>query len=133
MIDDNEPYNVGYKKPPVSTQFKAGQSGNAKGRPRGAKNFDTVIVKELEARVDVNENGRRRSITKREAIGKQMINKAASGDSKFVTLLLGESRRIEERKQPGNGSSVFDTPEDALVLKTLLARLRSSSADGDAQ
>ncbi|MEQ8289313.1 MAG: DUF5681 domain-containing protein [Gammaproteobacteria bacterium] len=31
-------YEVGYKKPPKHTQFKKGQSGNRKGRPKGSKN-----------------------------------------------------------------------------------------------
>ena len=31
-------YDVGYGKPPASTRFKPGQSGNPKGRPKGANN-----------------------------------------------------------------------------------------------
>ncbi|MGK7651962.1 DUF5681 domain-containing protein [Roseovarius sp. B08] len=31
-------YEVGYAKPPANTRFKPGQSGNPKGRPKGAKN-----------------------------------------------------------------------------------------------
>ena len=31
-------YEVGYGKPPAKNRFKPGQSGNPKGRPRGAKN-----------------------------------------------------------------------------------------------
>lgn len=30
----NAPYKVGYKKPPVSSQFKKGQSGNPRGRKK---------------------------------------------------------------------------------------------------
>ncbi len=32
-------YEVGYKRPPKHTQFKLGQSGNMKGRPKGTRNF----------------------------------------------------------------------------------------------
>jgi hypothetical protein len=30
-------YKIGYGKPPKHTQFKKGQSGNKKGKPKGAK------------------------------------------------------------------------------------------------
>ncbi len=33
---------VGYKKPPLHSRFKKGQSGNPRGRPRGSKNFSTL-------------------------------------------------------------------------------------------
>ena len=33
-VERSGDYEVGYGKPPVNTQFKPGQSGNPKGRPR---------------------------------------------------------------------------------------------------
>jgi hypothetical protein len=33
--DDARDYKVGYKKPPLHTRFKKGQSSNPRGRPRG--------------------------------------------------------------------------------------------------
>jgi Family of unknown function (DUF5681) len=41
---------VGYCRPPKHTQFKAGQSGNPKGRPKGtisSANFLRKILKEI--------------------------------------------------------------------------------------
>ena len=131
MTDDERNYEVGYKKPPVATRFKAGQHGNPKGRPRGAKNFDTVIAKELSARVEITENGKRKIITKREAIGKQVVNKAASGDPKFVPILFSEARRIEEKQETKTASSVLEAPEDKLVMESLLARLKVRLVDGE--
>ena len=31
-------YRIGYGKPPKESRFQPGQSGNPRGRPRGAKN-----------------------------------------------------------------------------------------------
>jgi hypothetical protein len=59
--------SAAYRRPPEATRFKPGQSGNPKGRPKGSRNFSTAIEKELNARVVVNENGKRRTITRRDA------------------------------------------------------------------
>jgi Family of unknown function (DUF5681) len=97
-MDEEKPSEVGYKKPPQATQFKPGKSGNPKGRPKGAKNFGTVISDELETRIAITENGKRRKISKREAIAKQLVNKAASGDAKAIPLLFNETRHHEKQE-----------------------------------
>jgi Family of unknown function (DUF5681) len=73
-------YEVGYGKPPRRARFRLGESGNPRGRPRGATNLALLLDEELKQRVTVNENGRRRRITKQAAIVKHMVNKALSGD-----------------------------------------------------
>jgi len=125
MNNDDPPYSVGYRKPPQSSRFRMGQSGNPKGRPRGAKNFDTVISKELNTKVSITENGQRKKISKREAIGMQLVNKAASGDAKFVPILLAEVRRIEEKIQSAQlPEDTFSKQEDTLVLESIISRLK---------
>jgi hypothetical protein len=42
MID--KPYEVGYGKPPKRSRFRKGVSGNRKGRPKGKRNFVTVLT-----------------------------------------------------------------------------------------
>lgn len=63
--DSDEP-PVGYASPPKATRFRPGVSGNPKGRPRGARNFSSIVAATLGERIVVNENGRRRRITKLE-------------------------------------------------------------------
>ena len=87
---------VGYGRPPRHSQFAKGTSGNPKGRPKGSKNFGLVLEDELNTKIFINENGKRKSITKREAVAKQIVNKAASGDAKAIPILLNEARAREK-------------------------------------
>jgi uncharacterized protein DUF5681 len=81
MPDNQESkYEVGFQRPPRHTQFRKGTSGNPKGRPRETKNLAAVLDEALAEKVAIVENGRRRKITKRCAMIKQLVNKAASGD-----------------------------------------------------
>lgn len=131
MTDDNDAYEVGYKKPPTRAQFQTGQSGNPKGRPRGAKNFDTALSKELSSQVEIHEQGRRRKISKREAIAKQLVTKAASGDAKFVPMVLAEARRMEEKQENGTATAITMSPEDDRVADSIIERLKARLAKGD--
>jgi hypothetical protein len=124
---DKDSNGVGFGKPPRSTQFKPGQSGNPAGRPRGAKNFATAIEQELKSRVFIMENGRRKRISKREVVAKHLVNKAASGDLKAIPLLLNETRARESEAAGSAGGQVFDTPEDRAVFESIVERIRSSS------
>jgi hypothetical protein len=72
---------VGYRRPPKHSQFAKGRTGNPNGRPKGVRNFATVIEAELNTKIPITENGKRKSISKREAVAKQLVNKAASGDT----------------------------------------------------
>jgi hypothetical protein len=86
-------YEIGYRKPPPSGQFKKGKSGNPKGRPKGSNNFQTLLEQELAQTIVVNENGRRRSMTRLQAMVKRIVAAALQGEVKQVQLLVGLMRR----------------------------------------
>lgn len=121
-------YVVGYKRPPRGTQFKPGQSGNPKGRPKGAKNLASALKAELETRVVVTESGRQKTITKGEALVKRLVHKALEGDSKAITLLFGEERANDRRSATAEALPVFDTAADAAVMESIIARIRTFQA-----
>jgi len=128
MADSNDSrHTVGYKKPPRHTQFKPGQSGNVKGRPKGAKNFATVFQEELCVPIEVTENGKRKRISKRQAIAKQHINKAVAGDPKAAAIVLNEVRPHESPNQPPTPQSALTGPEDQMVMNSIGQRYRQSS------
>ena len=85
---DKQNSAVGYGRPPVNRQFKPGQSGNPRGRPKGSKNFGTMIAKVLSSPLQVREKGKTRTLTKQEGMIEVMTNKALAGDPKaFLTIV----------------------------------------------
>ena len=126
-------YEVGYGRPPVHTRFRPGQSGNSKGRPRGAKSVATSVDEALNERVSVTENGKRRKITKRQAMFKQLANRAAQGDHKATQLLLGYLQDIERRAGASAGEPAALNEADRQVLQLIRDRLGGTPGGSDEQ
>jgi hypothetical protein len=104
---DNE---VGYKKPPKHSQFKKGQSGNPRGQSRAARSSATVFREALGEKVAVTENGRRRKITKREAMFKQLVNRAAQGDPKATQTVLRLMEMLHRSGKTEKAPETRDAP-----------------------
>jgi hypothetical protein len=93
-------YTVGYGRPPKTSQFRKGQSGNPRGRPKNAKSRKTLIATALNEKVIVNENGERKAMSKRALGAKQVANGVARGDLPLLRLsieLLGEGEERDEQ------------------------------------
>lgn len=98
-------YPVGYKKPPTTTQFKPGQSGNPKGRPKGIQNLSTDLEQELGEKILVTEAGKSQPVTKQRAMIKSLFAKALKGDVRasnvLINLILGlEASRVAAGEDP---------------------------------
>ena len=119
-------YVVGYGKPPVHSRFQKGRSGNPKGRPRGRRNMSTLLSATLNGWVTVVENGRRKKITKREAIVTQLVNKSASADLKATQIVLAMLRDVESQAD-GSASPAAFTEADQEIIQRIQARLRSEN------
>src|SRR5947209_656201 len=88
-MSDEDEYEVGYGKPPKDTQFRKGQSGNPKGRPKKELSLPEMVRKAFLARVRVKgENGEHYHMSKAEAAITQVANAAAKGDRKAFNQLL---------------------------------------------
>jgi len=125
MKDDsnNGTYDVGYGKPPKHAQFKKGYSGNPDGRPKGTLNLATLLERTLREEVVVNENGRRKVITKLEAAIVQLVNKAASGDGQAMRYLCHLVTSAEERSDVVEPITQF-SETDQKVLDNILKRFQ---------
>jgi Family of unknown function (DUF5681) len=119
-------YEIGYRKPPLHTRFQKGKSGNPKGRPRGKKNMSTLLSTALNASIVVVANGRRKKITKREAIVTQLVNKSAAADLKATQIVLAMLRELESQDDGPADPAVF-TEADHEIIRRIQARLRNEN------
>ena len=131
--DANGAEPLGYGKPPKTTQFKKGVSGNPKGRPRGSLNIATAFTKALREKVVINEHGQRKTVTKLEAALKQLVNKAASGDLRALAQLVALAQDAEAKQNvPGMQEAVI-SELDQEVMDGILKRFLLTKEDGQEQ
>ena len=94
-----EEYEIGYGKPPKHSQFKPGQSGNKKGRPKGSKDTLNMAKKILNEKIEVTDRGKKKKKTKQEIILTQLANDAAKGYGKATESAIELMFRIDERDE----------------------------------
>ena len=119
-------YAVGYGRPPRHAGFKKGQSGNPRGRPPGSKNLATLLSEALNKPMTVAENGRRRKITKREAVITQLVDRSAAADPRATKLLLDMLLGLERRAGSSSAPTPDVGPADEEVIAQLKARLEGA-------
>src|ERR1700690_348457 len=90
---------VGFGKPPRSTQFRKGVSGNPKGRPKGSRNMKTLFNKVGRESVTVKDNGRSRKLTKQQVIVHRFTNHAMAGPERAARDYLIVSKAFEEPEE----------------------------------
>lgn len=134
MSEETKPvrdYEVGRGKPPGHTRFKPGQSGNARGRPKGAVDHSTALLNAINERVTVTENGKRVKRSMIEIIVKQQTLKAAKGDERSTALIFKELARLEERAARAAASQGEATEhgslEDAEMFDAFVERLKGET------
>ena len=121
-----QPDSVGWGRPPRHTQFRPGTSGNPNGRPRGSKNFASVVKKVLSRRVKVTQGGSDKKMPTQEAFANLIAMRALAGDSKATGYLIRlvdlvdreSSDTVAHEQQPVR-------PEDELVMTSIVRRIRA--------
>ena len=98
--DDKQNSAVGYRRPPVNRQFKPGQSGNPRGKPKGSKNFPTMFAEAMSRPVTVRDKkGKIRTLSKQELMVEVMVNKALAGDPKAFAMVVQFADKFEVFKK----------------------------------
>lgn len=138
--DDSKKYTVGYKKPPLHSRFRKGKSGNPSGRPKGkvkAVDLDRALDKILRSKIEVNENGRRRKISKLQALLMQSVNKGIKGHHGSSSTIIGHLAR-RGGAGPGEAEGTEQSAEEfekelKSLFDNIVNNLKGSGAAGKSE
>jgi len=108
-------YSVGYRRPPRHTQFKAGNSGNPKGRPKGSRSIGSVLQEILRQTVSVTEGGKTRRLPVLEVIMRQLTNDAMRSDQPAIKLILSLLDRYGETQAGVDVNEMLDEDKEILT------------------
>ena len=128
MSETERQYAANYRQPSLHTRFKKGQSGNPRGRP--AKNLAALLAAALNEKVTVTENGKRRQVTRREAVVAQLVNESVSAELRAAKMLIDMLRDIEKRADPTPAVKNPFNPTDKEVVQQLITGLRRDMCSG---
>lgn len=93
-------YEIGYKRPPRHTRFIKGRSGNPNGRPKkAALSMLEIFKEELERKITIKEGDQMSKITLERAAIRQLLHKAAKGDTKAFKHFLDLHNSAESLEQ----------------------------------
>jgi hypothetical protein len=77
--------------------FARANPATPKGRSKGTKNFASIFMTAMSQSVTINENGKRKKISKIAAAVTQLANDAARGDKKSIQLTFAWLQTLEPR------------------------------------
>ena len=123
-------YEVGDRRPPKHSQFKRGESGNPKGRPKGSVNLRTRVTQQLRQMVTVTRNGRPVKMRKADLIALQIVDTAAKGDLKAAVLAVRLDDEASIAASRGSTEETFELPNRE-NLRFIANRLSGLLGEGE--
>jgi hypothetical protein len=121
-------YEVGYGKPPKKNQFKAGVSGNPRGRKRrGLYPYDPVagFTKVLTEGIRIRLGDKTAKIPLVEALARTLLKKALEGDARAALTLIKVAKELNllRPRQPIPLNYSILTDEELETLQKLFGKL----------
>jgi Family of unknown function (DUF5681) len=102
-------HDIGYGKPPERSRFRAGVSGNPKGRPKRKQSPLAEIIKQtLNAPIEYRERGRRKVATIQELSLKTLVDRAAAGELAASELVLKILKQLGRHGDVGDDRIIID-------------------------
>ena len=121
---------VGYGKPPKHSQFKKGQSGNPKGRPRGKRNMASLVAEVLAQKVTITANGKRKRVSSETALLLRLREKALGGDLRALQIMLSLRAAHIPDAESAADHRVIAAEDMAILASAGLIELPETNNDG---
>jgi Family of unknown function (DUF5681) len=121
---------IGYRRPPRATQFKKGESGNPRGRPKGSRNIGKVLLDVTGQKIAVTENGRTRRMPALEVMLRRLASDAIKNDQGALKLFFSLVDRYADLTETVVAPNIDDVlAEDREILERYLKKLSPLAAD----
>ena len=135
MTDD---YEVGFGRPPKHSRFRAGESGNPKGRPKKAQNFKTLFLEEANTTITVREGGGEQEISKLHAVVKRDLERAIKGNDRAAervqknALLFMADDEIENAWAPVSAADhvILDRYKERMAAEAAVQEPKGNQGEG---
>ncbi len=111
----------GYKRPPLTTRFQQGRSGNPKGRRKGARSLKNDLTSLMEKRVRIREDGEQRYVSGQELVLLKLFEKAVKGDTKASNQIFGMLMKFDAH-DPSRAEPDIVTKNDRAIVEDFLRR-----------
>jgi Family of unknown function (DUF5681) len=114
-------YRIGYKRPPKSTQFRKGQSGNPRGRPK-TRSLKSDLAKELMRPIRILVNGRKTTVSTQQAVLIAVTEKAMKGDPRSAAVIFNLVKQMLESDADENQLDAQLSSADKEIIQAFLQR-----------
>jgi hypothetical protein len=120
----------GYGNPPEDKRFQPGDVGNPKGRPKGSKNFKTLVQNALRSTVKMKRDGKLKNVSSQEAALLTLLERAlVKKDLKAIQTVLEYGRLYNDEEPTAEGAVLSDQEES--LLKAFAERHSTEELEDD--
>jgi hypothetical protein len=121
-------YTVGHGKPPRSTRFQPGRSGNPGGRKKKSLNTRTILERVLNSEIVLSDHGQPREATIWEALFLRCVQSGLAGNQRSIEYALEKGEYLDRLNE---ARAIESEQDDQDLLDAVMgARQQAIAAAG---
>lgn len=121
MSNDDPSKPPGFANPPLQHRFKQGAVREPQGQAKGTRNLKTDLSALLRGNVEITVNGKRRRMTRQEAMLLSLFQRAVSKETGAAKTLLDLVVKLQLPDEKSTAETTM-SPSDRGILENYLRR-----------